>query len=233
MKHADVIETEYKEQYQQYRWIGQMQSVVLTLYAAVTTFALAATAALRPESPTPIDYRWPAGVMIGLGLLGVLVGYGLFRSRTMQRRTAWYLASLLIQLAGSVEDREALSTSALRFRSLCSTRGRFKLWDTTNTAILVALYSGEALFLTGVLVFSVHSSVLPSLCAVITGLLALLVLFALTPIVVQSFLINPETKRLEDEYLSAAKTSTLEEMGRQFGLPDYAPQSQGSEKPPA
>lgn len=230
MKHADVIEIEYKEQYQQYRWIGQMQAVVLTLYAAVTTFALAATAALRPQPPAPIDYRWPAGIMIGLGLLGFLVGYGLFRSRTMQRRTAWYLASLLIQLAESVEDYAALSNSALRFRSLCSTRGKFKLWDTMNIAILIAVYSGEALFVSGVLVFSVQSSILPSLCALVTGVVGLLVLFALTPIVVQSFLINPETKRLEDEYRNAAKTSSLEEMGRQFGLPD---QSQEPGQPPA
>lgn len=219
MKHNDVLNAEHKEQYNQYRWIGQMQAVVLTFYGVVATFALAAMAVLRPQSPISIDYRWPAGVMIGIGFLGILVGYGLFRSRSMQRRTAWYLASLLFQMADSVEDADSLKDSALRFRVLCSTRGRFKLWDTMNIAILIAFYSGETLLLVGVLTMLVVGGGLCLSLAVKIGLVCVVGLVVLTPILIQRYLMDREKNRMTTEYEDAAKIQTVEQMRKRFGLP--------------
>jgi len=218
MKNIDILETEYKEQFNQYRWIGQMQSYVLTFYGTVTAFSFAAMAAFRPQPPSQIDYRWPAGVMIALGLFGLFIGYGLFRSRTMQSRTALYLKSLLLQMANSAEDYASLNKSALCFRSLVSTKGRFKLWDTMNIAILIAFYSGESFVVVGVLAFMV---VLAGLClsqAVLIGLVLLVALFVLTLVMVQRLLMNKETKHMEEEYRSAANMGT-DQMEKQFGLP--------------
>lgn len=233
MKHADVLETEYKEHYNQYRWIGQMQAAVLTFYGVVTTFALLATAVLRPQPPAQMDYRWSAGVMIGLGSLGLLVGYGLFRSRTMQRRTALYLKCLLVQMASTVEDPAATTKSSLRFRSLCSTRGKFKLWDTMNIAILIALYSGEALLLTGLISISVFGNGMSASCAATVGLLGMLALVILTPVLVQTLLMNPEAKQIREEYLIAERISTVEEMQKHLGLPEAATLPKHGAPPPA
>ena len=104
MKHSHVIEIEYKEQFNQYRWIGHMQAIVISLYTATTTIGLAITVLFWPQDHALIDYCWLAVVIIFMGLLGILVGYGLFRSRTMQLRTSLYLRTLLIQLAESDED---------------------------------------------------------------------------------------------------------------------------------
>lgn len=219
MKHIDILETEYKEQYNQYRWIGQMQSYVLTFYGAVTLFSFAAMAAFRPQPPDQIDHRLLALVMIVLGFLGILVGYGLFRSRTMQNRTALYLRSLLLQMANAAEDHDSLCGSALRFRSLISTKGRFKMWDTMNIAILIAFYSGESFVLTGVLVFLVASWRLCLNQAVLTGLVLLVALFVLTPIIVQRLLMDKETKRMKDEYVIATPKINPDQMEEHFELP--------------
>jgi uncharacterized membrane protein (DUF485 family) len=218
MKHIDILETEYKEQYNQYRWIGQMQSYVLAFYGAVTVFSFAAMAAFRPQPPAQIDYRWPAVVMIVLGFLGILVGYGLFRSRTMQRRTGLYLKSLLLQMTNSAEDYSSLKESSLRFRSLASTKGRFKLWDTMNIAILIAFYSGESFVLAGFLAFIVVGGKLCLSQAVLIGVVLLVALFVLTPIIVQRLLMDKETKRMKEEYRIANKIR-LDQMGEHFELP--------------
>jgi hypothetical protein len=219
MKHIAVLETEYKEQYNQYRWIGQMQAGILTFYGVVATVAMLAVAALRPQPPTPIDLRWPGGVMVGVGFLGILVGYGLFRSRTMQRRTALYLKSLLVQMARETEDASSVNDSALRFRSLCDTRGRFKMWDTMNIAILIAFYSGEAFIITGGVVLLVVWNVLCPITAVVIGLTCMIILLALTPVLVQRFLMDKETALIEADYRNVCKIQRLEQIGELFGLP--------------
>jgi hypothetical protein len=216
MKYADVLKTEYKEQYNQYRWIGQMQVVVLSLYGVVSSFAMRA---FRPQASSPIDYRWPAGIMIALGLLGLFVGYGLFRSRTMQRRTAWYLTDLLIQMARAVEDASSEKDSALRFRGLCSTRTRFKLWNTMNVVILITLYCGEAFTLTGVLAFLVIGMILNLSQAAWIGVLCIFSLFALTPWLVQKLIMDKETKNMNIHYKKIEQFQTLEQMREDFGLP--------------
>jgi hypothetical protein len=160
MKHADILEMEYREQYNQYRWIGQMQVAVLTFYGIVSTFATLAVAAFRPEDPTTVYYRWPAGVMIVLGIFGMFIGWGLFRSRIMQLRTARYLAILLVQMAGAAQDIVSVSGSALPFRTLCSTRGRFRLWDTMNIVILLAFFLGEGFLLAGAFAWLVIENIL-------------------------------------------------------------------------
>ncbi|MCJ7547723.1 MAG: hypothetical protein MUP30_13050 [Deltaproteobacteria bacterium] len=220
MKHNDLLETEYKEQYNQYRWIGQMQSHILTFYAAVAVFALAAMAAFLPQDPNPIDCRWPAGVVIGLGVLGILVGFGLFRSRTMQRRTDWYLKSLLIHMAENVEDTNSLNDSAIRFRSLCSTKGRFKMWDTMNISILIAFYSAGFFVLAGSLILSVvmHWVYLSLSQAIVIGLVVFLVLVVAIPVLIQKMM-NREAKAMEKEYRDAAKINHFKQFHEHFGLP--------------
>lgn len=233
MKHTDVLETEYKEHYNQYRWIGQMQVAVLTFYGVVTAFAMAAVAAFRPQAPTAIEYRWPAGIMIVLGVLGIfVVGYGLFRSRTMQRRTAWYLTTLLVQMAGAVEDSDAVNGSALRFRSLCSTRGRFKLWDTMNIVILLALYSGEGFLLTGVLAWLVVDNILCLNQSLVIGVICWIGLMVITPMLVQKYIMDKETAHMTDDYRKAEKFKTLHEMQEHFGLPSGV-EAQREKTPPA
>ena len=220
MKHIDLLETEYKEQYNQYRWIGRMQSVVLTFYGAVATFSLLAAAALRPQPPTPIDYRWIAGVLGGVGLLGIFVGIALFRSRSMQRRTAWYLTYLLDQMASNIEDASAVEESALRYRGLCTTGGRFKLMDTMNAAFLIALFSGETLFICGSAVFSVTQFEVASERAIAVGLVIFLVTVVLTPIIVQRYLMDAETKRMRCDYFELERSRGLEQMRKKSGLPE-------------
>ncbi len=232
MKHIDVLETEYKEQYNQYRWIGQMQVAVLTFYGVVTAFAMAAVAAFRPQTPTAIDYRWPAGVMIVLGFLGLFVGYGLFRSRTMQRRTARYLTTLLVQMASDVDDAKSVKNSALRFRSLCSTRDRFMLWDTMNIVILIALYSGEVFLITGILAFLVVGS---SLClnqAVMIGVICMVVLLVVTLVLAQKLVMDKETVRMTTDYKEAEKMQTLQQMQEHLGLPKKV-EAEQPKSPPA
>ncbi len=219
MKYTDVLETEYKEQYNQYRWIGQMQVAVLTFYGVVTAFAMAAVAAFRPQAPTPIDYRWPAGVMIMLGFFGLFVGYGLFRSRTMQRRTAWYLTTLLVQMASAVLDIGAVNGSALRFRILISTRGRFKLWDTVNIVILLALYSGEVFVFTGVLAVLVVENILCLNQAALIGVVCMVGLVVVMPVLVQKLIVDKETDHMTADYREAEKIQTLQQIQEYFGLP--------------
>jgi len=200
MKHVDILETEYKEQYSQYRWIGQMQSHVLTFYGVVVAFSFAAIAAFRQLPSTQIDYRLPAVITIMLGLLGLLVGYGLFRSRTMQRRTAKYLGAIINQMLNSAEDNVPLKESALRYRSLCSTKGHFKFLDTMNIVILIALYSGETFFLGGILALMVIFGLIYLHNAVLIGVVLLGFLFFITPFIVLRFIMDKETKRMEEEY---------------------------------
>ena len=142
MKHSDVLEIEYKEQSNQYRWIGHMQAIVISLYTAIITLGLAIAVSFWPQDHALIDFHWLAVVIIVMGLTGTVVGYGLLQSRTMQRRTSLYLSKLLLQLAESVDDHYTLSNSALRFRRLCSTGGKFKMWDTMNIAILITIWYG-------------------------------------------------------------------------------------------
>jgi len=218
MEHIDILETEYKEQCNQYRWIGQMQSYVLAFYGAVTVFSFTAMAAFHPQLPAQIDYRWPAVLMIVLGLLGILVGYGLFRSRTMQRRTALYLTSLLLQMTNSAEDYASLKESSLRFRSLVSTKGRFKFWDTMNIAILIAFYSGESFVLAGFLAFIVVGGKLCLSQAILIGVVLLVALIVFTPVIIQRLLMDKETKRMKKEYKIASKIP-LDQMGEHLELP--------------
>jgi len=217
MKHNNLLETEYKEQYNQYRWIGQMQLAVLTFYGIVTTIAIAAVASFRPQGPNPIDYRWPAVIMIILGSLGLFIGYGLFRSRTMQRRTALYLKTLLIQMLDAADDAKDLEYSALRFRNLCSTKGRFKMWDTINIVILIALYSGEALLITGILAFLVVGNILSLFCAFLIGFCGLLILLCFTPWLVQKYLMDKETEKIKEEY-NEAKRIKISKLSEYFKL---------------
>jgi len=220
MKHGELLETEYKEQYNQYRWIGHMQSVVLTFYGAVVTFSLLVIAAVRPQPPAVIDYAWIAGVLLADGLLGIFVGFALFRSRSMQRRTAWYLISLLVQMANTVEDTAMIEESALRFRALCSTGGRVKLLDTMNAAFFIALISGEALFICGIAVLCVVKLESTLNHAVSWGIILFVVAMLVTLWGVQRFLMNAETARMTCDYFEAERTRGLDEMRKKVGLPD-------------
>jgi hypothetical protein len=195
-----------------------MQEAVLTFYGLVTTFILAAMTVLRPQSPNPNYYLWLAGIMIGIGFIGILVGYGLFRSRTMQCRTNLYLKTLLFQMVFNVKNIESIKNSAIRFRSLCSTQGHFKLWDTMNIAILIAFYSGEVLQLVGVLTMLVIGGVLCLNQAVVIGLVFLVLFVVLTPILIQH-LMNKERDLMKKEYLDAAKEQNVEQILKRLELP--------------
>lgn len=221
MKHTDVLEMEYKEQYNQYRWIGQMQVAVLTFYGIISAFAAAAVAAFRPQDLTATYYRWPVGVMIALGIFGLLVGYALLRSRTMQLRTAWYLATLLVQMAGAAENIDSVSDSRLRFRSLCSTKGRFKLWDTMNIVVLLALYSGGLFILTGILAWLVIENILCLNQAFVFGIVLFIGLMIVTRVLVQK-LMDKEMHHMTCDYIKikTKKIQTLEQMQEHFGLPN-------------
>lgn len=224
MQHSEVLRMEYGEQYNQYRWIGQMQAVVLTLYGAITTFALASVAALRGLLPQEIDLSWPALVMAVLGFLGLLVGYSLFRSRIMQRRTAQYLVSLLRQLeqetrGGSTgtSGEPKPSTSALRFRGLCTTANRFSLWDTMNITILVAVFAGFSLLVTGLLVLLVRWGAMG--IGIAGGLGGGLILFlcGATPLFIERVLMAKEATKLASDY-EIVNGESMQEMCARFGL---------------
>ena len=216
MKYVDVLQTEFKEQENQYRWIGQMQNAVITFYAAVAAFSMLAVTALRPQASTPIDLPWPGGVMIAVGILGILVTVGLFHSRTMQRRTAWYLGLLLVQMAKETDDYAPAKNSALLQRSLCTTRDRFRLLDTMNVVTLIAFYSAVAFIITGVFVLLVVWNVLSLIIAVLIGFVIWAILAASAPKLIQHFM-NKETERMKKECKNPPET--LEEMLERSGIP--------------
>lgn len=218
MDHIDVLEIEYKEQYNQYRWIGQMQAAVLTFYGVVTAIAMAAVAAFRPQAPTPIDYHWPAGVMIALGFLGLFIGYGLFRSRAMQRRTHLYLTTLIVEMARATDAFASVQSTPLRFRTLCSTHGNFKLSDTMNIFTLIAVLAGEAFVITGILALFVVEGYLCLYQATVIGAVVVVVLFLATRPLTEKYIVKREEKRMMTDYLNAS-TQTLPEMMTCIGLP--------------
>jgi hypothetical protein len=148
-----VLELEYKQQYDQYRWIGQQQTTVLTLYSAISAFLGATVAALRPDGNNPDpEYLVLVGiVLIFIGLLGIAVGVGLFKSRLMQRRTGQYITLLLRNLVEMSTEPTKLKASALHFRALCTTGSEFSLLDTMNSAILLTIVGGEGFAIAGLM----------------------------------------------------------------------------------
>jgi hypothetical protein len=218
MTHTELLETEYKEQYNQYRWIGTMQSVVLTFYGAVASFSLLAVVALRPQPPDKLDYRWIAAVFVADGLLGIFTGAALFRSRSMQRRTAWYLVCLLDQMTRGIESW-IIERTALRYRALCTSGARFSLSDTMNAAFLIALVSGEAFLVIGIGVLAVIQFGLDSTWAILAGV-ALFAVAVLVTLFVAERYTKAESRRMSCDYLEADHGRGLGDMRRKFGLPD-------------
>lgn len=217
MEHIALLETEYKEQYNQYRWIGTMQSVVLTFYGAVASFGLLAVNALRPQAPALLDSRWIAAILIGDGLLGVLVGIALLRSRSMQRRTAWYLHCLLEQMTRGI-DSWIVEKSALRYRQLCVSGTGFSLLDTMNTAFLIALISGEAFLISGAAVCIATQWQFPVLWPVILGVATFVVFTVATLVLVQRHA-RADARLMQCEYLKAERAIGLLGVRSKLGLP--------------
>jgi hypothetical protein len=215
--HVALLETEYKEQYDQYRWIGTMQSVVLTFYGAVASFGLLAANALRPQPPASLDTRWIAAILIGDGLLGVLTGIALLRSRSMQRRTAWYLFSLLEQMTHAI-DSWIIEKSALRYRELCVSGTSFSLLDTMNTAFLIALLSGEAFLISGVAVFIATQWQFPVFWPLTIGVATYFVFVPATLLLV-CWRARAETRQMQCEYLKAERAIGLLGVRSKMGLP--------------
>ena len=217
MTHNELLETENKEQYNRYRWIGQMQSVVLTFYGAVATFSFLAINALRPQPSQQFDYRWLAGVLVTVGLLGCFTGIALFQSRSMQRRTAWCLTCLLAQMASAM-DGWILEQSALRFRALCTGGPRIGLLNTMNTAFFIALVSGEAFLICGAAVFLVAQFNFAPESASIGGVGAFLIALVITPLMAQRYM-DAETRRMTCDYFEAERARGLAQMQKKVGLP--------------
>lgn len=139
MKYAELLALEYQEQYNQYRWIGTMQSVVLTFFGVVTSAILLIMTKFLGEDPSFSDLLWPSRVAIILGIIGICVSIGLVKSRGMQNRTARYLAALVFEMAKHAEDPSIPEKTSLRYRGLCSSKGRFAFLDTSNIATFLAL----------------------------------------------------------------------------------------------
>ena len=88
-----------------------------------------------------------------------------------------------------------------------------------NIAILIALYSGEGLLLTGALGLSVIGCGMELRQALVLGLLCMVGLLVLTPVFVQRLVMNRETALMTLEYQHAAKFTSLADMKKHFGLP--------------
>ena len=217
MNHIKILELEYKEQYNQYRWIGTMQSVVLTFYGAVTTFGLLAANALRPPDPNTFDIRWIAAILFSDGLLGILVGIALFRSRSMQRRITWYLHCLLEQMTSNV-DSWIVKGSSLRYRQLCLSGTGFSFLDTMNTAFLIALLSGEVFLISGITVFIIVQWKFPICWPVIIGVGIFIISIVITLIVVPCHF-RAEARRIKCEYLEAKSGTGFHNVRKKLGLP--------------
>lgn len=223
MTHDELLEMEYKEQYNQYRWIGQMQSFVLTFYGVVVGFSFVIIGALSPgpvqlKLQYSIDYRWLALVLVCDGLLGVFVGIAIFCSRSMQRRTAWYQICLLTQMVSAM-DTWVTEQSALRYRVLCTGGPRFSLRNTINTTFFIALVSGEAFFISGIVMF-LKKPFGFLLEWVIIGTVVFLVLAVILTWRVTQYCMDKETNRMRCNYRKAERARGLEEIRKEFGLPE-------------
>lgn len=151
MNYSEILSLEYQEQYNQYRWIGTMQSVILTFYGAVTSFSLFAVSKSTGTSSSLSDFLWPSRLLVFFGVLGVIVAIGLIKSRGMQARTAKYLEAMICEMASLSQDPVPDKT-ALRYRRLCSSQGRFAFLDTSNIATYLAFVFGLLLTAVGLVV---------------------------------------------------------------------------------
>ncbi len=175
---TDILALEYGQQYDQYRWIGQMQAAVLTFYGVVAAISLAAVAALRPEPFDPAFLLWVGLVMIAVGLLGCLVGIGVLKSREMQARTQAYLICLLLGMVEAAPKLAEDPNLQLRYRNLLSGGGTFSLMNTMNLVIVIALASGETLLVSGAAVVSVSLFDIDATVAVVGPVLLVVVWIA-------------------------------------------------------
>ncbi|MEW6413611.1 MAG: hypothetical protein AB1483_14235 [Candidatus Zixiibacteriota bacterium] len=230
MDHSDVLKTELGEQYNQYRWVGQIQAIVLTFYGAVVTLVLSAAALLRPAHINPPHYVWIGWGLICLGLFGSFVGYGLFRSRRMQVMTARYMSLLLLNLVNETKDNVKPGCSAFRFRNLRSTGGGFSLSDTINLAILIAFYVGEALLIGGLsLLLYVWEVDLLISVALVLSVVALLV----TPLVLDRSM-RKERSKMDRKCQELAVQDSPENWADPFdilGFPLQSPPATADAKP--
>lgn len=184
---------------------------------------------MRPSSPDLDYYGWLGVVLIIIGALGCLVGFGLFRSRSMQRRTQWYLTSILLQLANIVNSGQPLKYPALRFRVLCTTGGQFRLLDTMNLVILIAMLSGEALLIVGALLFfGVADSSISKETATFMGELLIPAVWILTAALAPKYFMDDETERMKLIHCEASQSEGLAIVRTKFGLP---PDSNESDLP--
>jgi len=175
MKHIELLDREYSQQYEQYRWIGRQQATVLAVYGGTATLVIWAISAFRPHENTQIG---PYSLVLGLavfvlGLLGLVLGFGLCYSRLMQERIGVYLNLLRRQIAAAVDDSDRPSHTALRFQGICSTGRCFSLLDTINVAILTVLFLSWALTIAGVCLVGVSFSLFLSLVLLATLMIAI------------------------------------------------------------
>jgi hypothetical protein len=151
-QNVQILLAELSEQYHQYRFIGQAQALLFTFYGTLVAASFAAMSLLKSEKErVPPDVLGVA--LIFLGLAGILVGVGTVASRAMQGRTQMYLATLLHGLSGFDGVTEQ-TRKALYFRSICSTAGRFGLYDTVNTAAVIVNSIGVSCLAVGIFILS-------------------------------------------------------------------------------
>ena len=219
MKYLEILSLEYKEQYNQYRWIGTMQSVILTFYGVVASASLLIASKFVGTNSAQSDFLWPSRIAVFLGLLGITVAIGLIKSRGMQARTAKYLAAILNEMAHLSKDPVLPPNTALRYRGLCTSKGQFAFLDTGNIAVYLSFVFGQLLTIVGLFV-SISIEVRNEIDFEPHWLWLLLVLAVILvlPKWLLSIMRKAEQCALDDDFYKLKDSIGLVEGMRKFGI---------------
>ncbi len=226
----EILQLEYNEQYNQYRWIGTMQSIILSLFGVITMVTLYSYIKTLPADLTSEDYIYFSYVLLILGFMGIIVGHGLLKSRFMQLRTARYLASILIQMLKYLDGRTSKTKReslihALNYRCLCTSKGRdsvigsFKFIDTSNIAVFLTTFAGTSMSLVGLIIIynlkictiAINENSWTSI--IITIIITLLIVYLYLNI-----LANREKTNLENEINKIDEKFSIENIAKTFGV---------------
>ena len=213
--YIEILKNEYSEQYNQYRWIGTMQSVILTFYGAIAAFSIFAVSKFYTSNNAQSydcsnSVTFCSFVLLAIGILGILVGIGLIHSRSMQYRTQRYLSSILYELARISKKDNLLDKTSLRIRALCSSRSKFKFLDTSNIAAYLSFTSGISILLVGI--FN-YLRINPSILSVNCFKYIIFPLLFITILVISKLFLNWIMNRLTSQ-----ADKELEEIMKKKGL---------------
>ena len=149
----EILKQEIDKEYEQFRWIGDQQKRVFTVYSATVTAPFAVVALFAEEKTLYLLLPWIWSPLLIVGTIGIFVSFGLLISKAYQHRVSFYILELIIQLTELSRFRRKVTVPAIRFRQLRSNRGAFTPGDTGNIATFVVFVQGVIMITAGSTVY--------------------------------------------------------------------------------